>query len=276
MSSSSVTTVLLFSLIFGSLVISSNYFPTVFAQTPEEIIDEIQETMGEVEDIGDVLNEAMKVDTMTALTLDLKERVNTLVDDEVLKQELVSILDLALFHLQEASNFVLELDEEQANNSINNAKNYLTEFVSAVEDARTVDSSELKTSQSTKQKKSEGVTPENPLCKNDMQLIFKVNNNKPLCVKPTTAEKLIQRDNFSNLKTYFITYEVYNGFTGPLVCDSGDFAISGGSEGGTSDIANMRMLHQLPDRVVFSSSDQDDDFHLFIYAYCADISEPFR
>ena len=106
MSSSSVTTVLLFSLIFGSLVISSNYFPTVFAQTPEEIIDEIQETMGEVEDIGDVLDEAIKVDTMTALTLDLKERVNTLVDDEVLKQELVSILDLALFHLQEASNFV--------------------------------------------------------------------------------------------------------------------------------------------------------------------------
>jgi len=132
------------------------------------------------------------------------------------------------------------------------------------------------TVESTTQKISEGVTPENPLCKNYMQLILKINNNKPLCVKPTTAEKLIQRDNFSNLKTYFITYEVYNGFTGPLVCDSGDFAISGGSEGGTSDIANMRMLHQLPDRVVFSSSDQDDDFHLFIYAYCADISEPFR
>jgi len=185
MSSSSVTTVLLFSLIFGSLVISSNYFSTVFAQTPEEIIDEIQETMGEVEDIGDVLDEAIKVDTMTALTLDLKERVNTLVDDEVLKQELVSILDLALFHLQEASNFVLELDEEQANNSINNAKNYLTAFVSAVEDERTVDSP--------RKQLENGVEPENIICKDGLELIFKSSDGSSACVKPETAEKLIQR-----------------------------------------------------------------------------------
>ncbi|MGI0056205.1 MAG: hypothetical protein ACREAK_02390 [Nitrosarchaeum sp.] len=37
-----------------------------------------------------------------------------------------------------------------------------------------------------------GVSPEDVVCKNGMKLIFK-NDNSPACVKPATAEKLIER-----------------------------------------------------------------------------------
>ena len=38
-----------------------------------------------------------------------------------------------------------------------------------------------------------GVLPEDVLCKEDLQLVFKTTDNSPACVKSDTAEKLIQR-----------------------------------------------------------------------------------
>lgn len=38
-----------------------------------------------------------------------------------------------------------------------------------------------------------GVLPENITCKDGLELIFKLSNNSPACVKPQTTEKLIQR-----------------------------------------------------------------------------------
>jgi len=38
-----------------------------------------------------------------------------------------------------------------------------------------------------------GIAPENVVCNDGLQLIFKSSNNSPACVKPETAEKLIER-----------------------------------------------------------------------------------
>lgn len=40
---------------------------------------------------------------------------------------------------------------------------------------------------------SNGVSPENIVCKEELELIFKSSDNSPACVKPETAEKLIER-----------------------------------------------------------------------------------
>ena len=37
------------------------------------------------------------------------------------------------------------------------------------------------------------IKPTNVICKSGMTLIFKSTNDSPACVKPTTAEKLIER-----------------------------------------------------------------------------------
>ena len=38
-----------------------------------------------------------------------------------------------------------------------------------------------------------GILPEELECKKGLELVFKVTDNSPACVKPSTAEKLIQR-----------------------------------------------------------------------------------
>ena len=38
-----------------------------------------------------------------------------------------------------------------------------------------------------------GVNPNFVICKEDFELVFKAVDNSPVCVKPTTAEKLIQK-----------------------------------------------------------------------------------
>ncbi len=161
MSFSSLTTVLLSSLIIGSLVISSNYFPTVFAQTPEELIDDIQETMGEVEDIGDVLDgvepeiqeiiesirdnfsymenlgevtdEVTIVDYTTYSISELRKTAMVYLEDNSLKHELFVILDNAEDQLNDAGNFVLTGNELGANNSISKVQDELTEFLPILE-----------------------------------------------------------------------------------------------------------------------------------------------
>ena len=40
---------------------------------------------------------------------------------------------------------------------------------------------------------SSGINPQDVICSKEMQLIFKSTDNSPACVKPSTAEKLIQR-----------------------------------------------------------------------------------
>ncbi len=40
---------------------------------------------------------------------------------------------------------------------------------------------------------SSGIIPENVTCKNNYELIFKSTDTSPACVKPSTAEKLIER-----------------------------------------------------------------------------------
>jgi len=40
---------------------------------------------------------------------------------------------------------------------------------------------------------AEGILPENVVCKEGLQLIFKSKDNSPACVKPQTAEKLVER-----------------------------------------------------------------------------------
>jgi len=46
---------------------------------------------------------------------------------------------------------------------------------------------------SPKKQLESGVIPENVICREGLELIFKSSNNSPACVKPATAEKLIQR-----------------------------------------------------------------------------------
>ena len=38
-----------------------------------------------------------------------------------------------------------------------------------------------------------GISPENVICKDNYEIIFKITDNFPACVKPSTVEKLIQR-----------------------------------------------------------------------------------
>ncbi|HSG83652.1 MAG TPA: hypothetical protein VLA08_03745, partial [Nitrosopumilus sp.] len=38
-----------------------------------------------------------------------------------------------------------------------------------------------------------GIMPEDIVCKEHLNLVFKISNNNPVCVMPTTAEKLIER-----------------------------------------------------------------------------------
>ena len=38
-----------------------------------------------------------------------------------------------------------------------------------------------------------GILPDSVTCREGLELIFKVANNFPACVKPSTAEKLIER-----------------------------------------------------------------------------------
>jgi len=40
---------------------------------------------------------------------------------------------------------------------------------------------------------SEGIIPENVICKDNYELIFKATDNSPACVKPSTAQKLLER-----------------------------------------------------------------------------------
>lgn len=44
-----------------------------------------------------------------------------------------------------------------------------------------------------RQQIADGVSPENIICKNGLELIFKSRDNSPACVKPETADKLVQR-----------------------------------------------------------------------------------
>ena len=44
-----------------------------------------------------------------------------------------------------------------------------------------------------KQIKDNGITPENVTCPNGLEIIFKINNGAPACVKESTGEKLVER-----------------------------------------------------------------------------------
>ena len=44
-----------------------------------------------------------------------------------------------------------------------------------------------------KQQIASGVLPEEIKCKEGFDLVFKITNNMPACVKPLTVEKLIER-----------------------------------------------------------------------------------
>jgi len=46
---------------------------------------------------------------------------------------------------------------------------------------------------SPKQQVKDGIAPEYIICKNDLQLIIKNSDNSPACVKPSSAQKLIER-----------------------------------------------------------------------------------
>jgi len=77
-------------------------------------------------------------------------------------------------------------------NIINSFKinNYKYDWYSEIVQESTTTSYEI---QSPKKQLESGVTPENVICREGLELIFKSSDNSPTCVKSSTAEKLIQR-----------------------------------------------------------------------------------
>lgn len=187
---------LLFSSFGILLLLSMPVYLSVFAQSEygpsiEELIEDIQKEVKGIEDLNHVWDEAIIVDVSIEQISELKNQVNLLVDDDILRQELLSILDLSLLHLKDAGNFILAGNEVEAINSINESKNVLAKFVYTLKNTPTVDSFEDFPSIKTQVKSD--VAPLDIICKEGFQLVFKQSDNSPACVKPETSIKLVER-----------------------------------------------------------------------------------
>lgn len=136
--SSFLILVLLSSTIIGPLSINSNYFLAAFAEdfsslTDDELISLFQDQVTTLDQMGLVLDEASIIDVSKQKLTNLKNKILTDVGNPNTQSSLIQKIDSALNKLDDATQFVETLDEQQANNMMNTAGNIVDAFINSVQ-----------------------------------------------------------------------------------------------------------------------------------------------
>jgi len=118
----------------------------------------------------------------------LLEEVWTRIDGEISSEVLV--YNLQIPDGEDRWTIIAESKKEILNETSNILKNSLDSFTLLDE---LQDSSVIETISSPKQQLKNNIAPTDISCKIDLVLIFKATDNSPACVKPSTAQKLLER-----------------------------------------------------------------------------------
>ncbi len=118
----------------------------------------------------------------------LLEEVWTRIDGKISSEVLV--YNLQIPDGEDRWTIIAESKKEILNETSNSLKNSLGSFT-LLDDLQ--DSSVIETISSPKQQLKNNIAPTDISCKIDLVLIFKATNNSPACVKPSTAQKLLER-----------------------------------------------------------------------------------
>ena len=118
----------------------------------------------------------------------LLEEVWTRIDGEISSEVLV--YNLQIPDGEDRWTIIAESKKEILNETSNSLKNSLDSFTLLDE---LQDSSVIETISSPKQQLKNNIAPTDISCKIDLVLIFKATDNSPACVKPSTAQKLLER-----------------------------------------------------------------------------------
>ena len=118
----------------------------------------------------------------------LLEEVWTRIDGEISSEVLV--YNLQIPDGEDRWTIIAESKKEILNETSNILKNSLGSFTLLDE---LQDNSVIETISSPKQQLKNNIAPTDISCKIDLVLIFKATDNSPACVKPSTAQKLLER-----------------------------------------------------------------------------------